>query len=170
MTAMSIWPGSPSPLGATSNGNGVNFALFSEHATEVKLYLFDFARRRGRVAAHRAAREDQSGLARLSAGLIIGFLHERFTHVPQSNSSLPTRSASIQRAAGGVPFSPPPGNRSGLPDKAAIENLAIMTASPLNLTFLDASYPSAKCVSGDGGSIGRWVNSVEIGSVTGVVQ
>jgi hypothetical protein len=86
------------------------------------------------------------------------------------DSSLPSRSASIRRAGGGVPFSPPPGNRSGLPDGAAIENLAIMIASPLNLTFLDASYPSPRCVSGDGGSIGRWVNSVEIGSVTGVVQ
>jgi isoamylase len=41
MTAIRIWPGSPSPLGATSNGSGVNFALFSEHATKVELCLFD---------------------------------------------------------------------------------------------------------------------------------
>jgi isoamylase len=41
MTAMSIWPGSPSPLGATIAENGVNFALFSEHATKVELCLFD---------------------------------------------------------------------------------------------------------------------------------
>src|SRR4030095_1128470 len=41
MTAIRIWPGSPSPLGATSNGRGVNFALFSEHATKVELCLFD---------------------------------------------------------------------------------------------------------------------------------
>jgi isoamylase len=41
MTAISIWPGSPSPLGATSNSNGVNFALFSEHGTKVELCLFD---------------------------------------------------------------------------------------------------------------------------------
>ena len=41
MTATSIWPGSPSPLGATSNSNGVNFALFSEHGTKVELCLFD---------------------------------------------------------------------------------------------------------------------------------
>jgi isoamylase len=38
---MSIWPGSPSPLGATSNSSGVNFALFSEHGTKVELCLFD---------------------------------------------------------------------------------------------------------------------------------
>jgi isoamylase len=41
MIAIRIWPGSPSPLGATSNGSGVNFALFSEHATKVELCLFD---------------------------------------------------------------------------------------------------------------------------------
>ena len=31
MTAISIWPGSPSPLGATFSDRGVNFSLFSEH-------------------------------------------------------------------------------------------------------------------------------------------
>ena len=36
-----VWPGSPSPLGATFDGRGVNFALFSEHATKVELCLFD---------------------------------------------------------------------------------------------------------------------------------
>jgi isoamylase len=35
------WPGSPSPLGATWDGSGVNFALFSEHAARVELCLFD---------------------------------------------------------------------------------------------------------------------------------
>src|SRR5690242_15370415 len=36
-----IWPGKPYPLGATWDGQGVNFALFSEHATGVELCLFD---------------------------------------------------------------------------------------------------------------------------------
>ena len=36
-----IWLGKPFPLGATFNGAGVNFALFSEHATKVELCLFD---------------------------------------------------------------------------------------------------------------------------------
>ncbi|MDA8341638.1 MAG: glycogen debranching protein GlgX, partial [Actinomycetota bacterium] len=40
---MRIWPGSPHPLGATWDGEGVNFALFSEHATTVELQLFDDA-------------------------------------------------------------------------------------------------------------------------------
>jgi isoamylase len=38
-----VWPGSPHPLGATWNGEGVNFALFSENATAVQLCLFDEA-------------------------------------------------------------------------------------------------------------------------------
>ena len=35
-----IWPGRPYPLGATWDGTGVNFALFSAHATGVELCLF----------------------------------------------------------------------------------------------------------------------------------
>ena len=38
---MRIWPGKPYPLGANWDGEGVNFALFSEHATGVELCLFD---------------------------------------------------------------------------------------------------------------------------------
>ncbi|HKI35105.1 MAG TPA: glycogen debranching protein GlgX [Gemmataceae bacterium] len=37
---MRIWPGRPYPLGATWDGAGVNFALFSEHAAKVELCLF----------------------------------------------------------------------------------------------------------------------------------
>jgi glycogen operon protein len=36
-----VWPGNPYPLGATWDGGGVNFALFSEHADKVELCLFD---------------------------------------------------------------------------------------------------------------------------------
>jgi isoamylase len=38
---MKVWPGQPYPLGATWDGAGVNFALFSENATGVELCLFD---------------------------------------------------------------------------------------------------------------------------------
>lgn len=41
---MRIWPGKPHPLGATWDGRGVNFALFSENATKVELCLFDSPR------------------------------------------------------------------------------------------------------------------------------
>ena len=37
----SIWPGNPYPLGATWDGQGTNFALFSANATRVELCLFD---------------------------------------------------------------------------------------------------------------------------------
>jgi isoamylase len=38
---MRVWPGKPYPLGATWDGEGVNFSLFSENATAVELCLFD---------------------------------------------------------------------------------------------------------------------------------
>jgi isoamylase len=38
---MRVRPGNPYPLGATWDGAGVNFALFSENATKVELCLFD---------------------------------------------------------------------------------------------------------------------------------
>ncbi|PYJ01507.1 MAG: glycogen debranching enzyme GlgX, partial [Verrucomicrobia bacterium] len=41
MTSVRTWLGFPYPLGATWIGNGVNFALFSEHATGVELCLFE---------------------------------------------------------------------------------------------------------------------------------
>ncbi len=36
-----VWPGRPDPIGATWDGAGVNFALFSENAEAVELCLFD---------------------------------------------------------------------------------------------------------------------------------
>ncbi|MCC6639616.1 MAG: glycogen debranching protein GlgX [Deltaproteobacteria bacterium] len=36
-----VWPGRPDPIGATWDGAGVNFALFSENADGVELCLFD---------------------------------------------------------------------------------------------------------------------------------
>jgi glycogen operon protein len=38
---MRVWPGLPYPIGATWDGRGVNFALFSHHAERVELCLFD---------------------------------------------------------------------------------------------------------------------------------
>ena len=39
--SLRVWPGKSYPLGATWDGRGVNFAIFSEHATQVELCLFD---------------------------------------------------------------------------------------------------------------------------------
>ena len=44
-----IWRGAPYPLGATWDGQGTNFALFSENATGVELALFDGDGRERRV-------------------------------------------------------------------------------------------------------------------------
>ena len=38
---MELWPGNPSPPGATWDGQGTNFALYSERASAVDLCLFD---------------------------------------------------------------------------------------------------------------------------------
>ncbi|MEM9156159.1 MAG: glycogen debranching protein GlgX [Cyanobacteria bacterium P01_F01_bin.33] len=40
---MKLWPGCPYPLGATWDGKGTNFALYSARATAVELCLFDAA-------------------------------------------------------------------------------------------------------------------------------
>jgi isoamylase len=47
-----VWPGEPYPRGATWDGRGVNFALFSLHAEKVELCLFDDT---GRRELHRLA-------------------------------------------------------------------------------------------------------------------
>ena len=44
-----VWPGRPYPLGATYNGTGTNFSIFSETAQRVELCLFDEAGRERRV-------------------------------------------------------------------------------------------------------------------------
>ncbi len=49
-----VWPGRPFPLGATWDGEGTNFSLFSENAERVELCLFDDERPRD---AHRRSTE-----------------------------------------------------------------------------------------------------------------
>ena len=61
---MRVWPGRPYPLGATWDGSGVNFALFSEHATRVELCLFGSPKARTGSPPHGAARIYRPGLAR----------------------------------------------------------------------------------------------------------
>jgi isoamylase len=41
LSEIEVWPGRPFPLGATWDGGGTNFSLFSEHASGVELCLFD---------------------------------------------------------------------------------------------------------------------------------
>src|SRR3954468_1789021 len=37
----SVWPGRPNPRGATFDGAGVNFAVFSQVATRIEVCLYD---------------------------------------------------------------------------------------------------------------------------------
>ena len=46
---MHVWPGSPYPLGATFDGSGTNFALYSDVADKVELCLLDKDRTETRV-------------------------------------------------------------------------------------------------------------------------
>jgi glycogen operon protein len=46
---MKVWPGEPYPLGASFDGAGTNFSLFSEAAEKVELCLFDEAGNETRV-------------------------------------------------------------------------------------------------------------------------
>ena len=39
--ALRVWRGKPYPLGATWDGSGVNFAIFSENGEQVDLCLYD---------------------------------------------------------------------------------------------------------------------------------
>ena len=54
-----VWPGRPYPLGATWDGQGVNFSLFSEHALKVELCLFDDKGRREVQRVELQAQTDQ---------------------------------------------------------------------------------------------------------------
>ena len=76
MTASLVWPGRPYPLGATWDGEGVNFALFSEHAEGVELCLFD---PKGRRQIERITLREQTDqvwhcyLADARPGLLYGY-------------------------------------------------------------------------------------------------
>ena len=54
-----VWPGQPYPLGATWDGEGVNFALFSEHAARIELCVFD---PKGRREIERIAMPERTDL------------------------------------------------------------------------------------------------------------
>jgi glycogen operon protein len=71
-----MWPGKPYPLGANWDGEGVNFALFTEHAEAVELCLFDQA---GRRELHRVRIKEQTDqvwhcyLPEARPGLLYGY-------------------------------------------------------------------------------------------------
>ncbi|HUN75240.1 MAG TPA: glycogen debranching protein GlgX [Steroidobacteraceae bacterium] len=71
-----VWPGAPYPRGATWDGEGVNFALFSEHATRVELCLFDATGRHERQRIEVGERTDliwHCYLPEARPGLLYGY-------------------------------------------------------------------------------------------------
>jgi isoamylase len=71
-----VWPGRPYPLGATWDGEGVNFAIFSEAAEKVEVCLFDPS---GRRETHRIPLREQTDqvwhcyLPEARPGLLYGY-------------------------------------------------------------------------------------------------
>jgi isoamylase len=77
---MKIWPGNPYPLGATYDGGGTNFALFSEVAERVELCLFDDAGKETRIELpEREALVWHGYLPRIGPGQRYGYrVHGRY--------------------------------------------------------------------------------------------
>ena len=71
-----VWPGRPYPRGAYWDGEGVNFAIFSEHAEKVELCLFDV---KGKTEVQRIELKERSDLVwhcylpEARPGLLYGF-------------------------------------------------------------------------------------------------
>ena len=71
-----VWPGAPFPRGASWDGEGVNFALFSESADKVELCLFDPSGRREVQRIELRERTDQVWhcyLPEARPGLLYGY-------------------------------------------------------------------------------------------------
>jgi len=71
-----VWPGRPDPRGATWDGEGVNFALFSESAERVELCIFDDLGRRELQRIELKERTDQVWhcyLPEARPGLLYGY-------------------------------------------------------------------------------------------------
>jgi glycogen operon protein len=71
---MELWPGNPSPPGATWDGQGTNFALFSERATTVELCLFDDERLSGSLGRFPTSVETRLPLTEVDGHVWHGYL------------------------------------------------------------------------------------------------
>jgi isoamylase len=72
MTATTAWPGVSYPLGATYDGVGTNFALYSEAAHRVELCLLDVA---GPAGSPAATSEERVALTEVDGYVWHGYLH-----------------------------------------------------------------------------------------------
>lgn len=82
MTHIHLRSGRPHPLGATWDGEGVNFAVFSRHATRIELCLFpDITAQKETLAIPLPARSDDIWHVYV-AGLKLGQLYGYRVHGP----------------------------------------------------------------------------------------
>ena len=71
-----VWPGDPYPRGATWDGEGVNFSLFSAHAEKVELCVFDATGRQEQQRIEIKERTDETWhcyLPEARPGLLYGY-------------------------------------------------------------------------------------------------
>ena len=102
-----ISEGLPHPLGATPDGDGVNFAVFSAHATRVEVCIFDETGERER-RSHHAAGIHGRGLARRSrasapgpstaCGRTVRTSRIRSPFQPEQAAARPVRAGPCRRA------------------------------------------------------------------------
>jgi glycogen operon protein len=79
----SIQPGSPQPLGATWTRSGVNFAIFSQHATRIEISIVDAARGVERARYELPARSGDIWHGLLPPSLArVGALYAYYVHGP----------------------------------------------------------------------------------------
>ena len=126
-----IWPGRPYPLGATWDGSGTNFALYSEHATAVELCLFDSADSELESASHSTRRTYRHGVARLSCPMSC---RGKFTAIRVHGPYEPAAGPSLQSAQGAA-WIPMP--RRSLAKRAGPMRCGAITSAipPADLSF-----------------------------------
>jgi isoamylase len=104
-TSSRLLPGSPHPLGATSDGLGTNFAVFSANAEQIDLCLFDPSGRREieRIPLPECTDEVWHGyLPNAQAGLLYGY-RAHGPHEPRSLRAADRRRVALVGCAVRVP-------------------------------------------------------------------
>ncbi len=109
---------SPPPLGATWDGEGTNFAIFSRHANRVELCLFadpDDAAESARVELHRTEDVWHAYLPDVRPGQAYGYrVHGPYAPALSCGSGIRSRSGSALR--------------SGYPDRASLHRILPLMA------------------------------------------
>jgi isoamylase len=137
---LDIRPGSPQPLGATSDGRGVNFAVFSEWAERVEVCLFDAkdaSRETHRFTLPVATSSIRHGYV---AGLPVGTLYGLRAYGPWA----PERGLRFNPAK--LLLDPYARSITGRPDLSHVAHGASETADDLALDPLDSAHAMPRCL------------------------